>query len=231
MKLNSIRGRLLLAIFVFSMGYFAGGVYGVFDFLLNATRQAALPLDFGYGGARIFGIPKKAWDLGIRRGDVLLEMDGRPFAGYTDMREAVSKRKPGDLMPVTIRRASDGSIVHLQIPLEPRVDGSIPVWTWLWKITTQILFPLFCMLTGFWVVLNRYRDPSAWLLLFILLASATLVPTATWTGYWSAVANGWDALLVTMLPGMMMLFAIYFPDRWGIDRSSPQTRRPRKTCC
>lgn len=221
MKLNSIRGPLLLAVFVFSMGYFAGGVYGVFDFLLNATRQAALPLDFGYGGARIFGIPKKAWDLGIRRGDVLLEMDGRPFAGYTDMCEAVSKRKPGDLMPVTIRRASDGSIAHLQIPLEPRVDGSIPVWTWLWKITTQILFPLFCMLTGFWVVLNRYRDLSAWLLLFILLASATLLPTATWTGYWSAAANGWDALLGTMLPGMMMLFAIYFPDRLGIDRKRP----------
>ena len=221
MKLNSFHGRILLAIFIVSVGYFGGGVYGVFDFLLQAPRQAALPLDFGFGGARIFGIPQVAWDLGIRRNDVLLEMGGRPFTGYTVMREEVGKRKPGELLPVVIRRASDGSIARLQIPLVPRLDGPVPVWSWLWKITTQILFPMFCVLTGFWVVINRYRDPSAWLLLFILLAAANIVPTGSWKGYWSAAASAWDALLSTMLPGMMLLFAIYFPDRFDFDRKFP----------
>ena len=221
MKMNSIHGRILLAIFIVSAGYFAGGVYGVFDFLLYAPQQAALPLDFGFGGARIFGIPQAAWDVGIRRNDVLLEMNGRPFTGYTVMREEVDKKKPGELMPIVIRRASDGSIAHLQIPLEHRLKGPVPVWSWLWKIFTQILFPLFCMLTGFWVVLNRYRDPSAWLLLFILLSSATLAPTGTWRGYWSAAVSAWDSLFSTMLPGAMLLFAIYFPDRLDFDRKFP----------
>ena len=221
MILKSPTGLLFSMLLFISVSYFVGGVYGVFGYLLNGTTLAKLPLDFGFLGSQILGIPIEAHEVGIRRYDKLLEIGDRPFLGYTDMVEEIQKRKAGDLLPVVIRRASDGSIANLQIKLRPRLKEAVPAWNWLWKIATQIVFPFFCMLIGFWVIWNKPRDPRAWLLLAIMLASSAFIPTWTWTGYSAAFVAGWQALLSSMLPAAMVMFAIYFPDRSQIDRSWP----------
>ena len=190
MKLKSLTGLLFSLLLLISASYFAGGVYGVFGYLINGTTLAKLPLDFGFLGSQILGITAEADEVGIRRYDKLLEIGGRPFLGYTDMVEEIHKRRAGDLLPVVIRRAGDGAIANLQIKLRPRLMEPVPAWTWLWKIATQIVFPFFCMLIGFWVVWNKPRDPRAWLLLAIMLASSTFLPTWTWTGYSLAFVQG-----------------------------------------
>jgi phosphoserine phosphatase RsbU/P len=89
---------------------------------------------------------------------------------------------------------------------------------------TWLVMPWLSFALGFWVAALRPRDPRAWLVLGILLGMAELTNTAildarAWPGLGTPMyvfhdlAYGWGI--------WMLLFGIYFPQRWRFDCYAP----------
>ncbi len=111
---------------------------------------------------------------------------------------------------------------------EVQRSGRSPIADWALLLNLHLVTPLACLLLGFYVAAVRIWDRKAWLLLAVLV-SFSLVSSGSDVHdkvmYWhtpikhvalvyrSAVLNSW--------PIFMLVFAIYFPDRSGLDRRRP----------
>ena len=76
--------------------------------------------------------------------------------------------------------------------------------------------PAFCIALGFWVVLVRPNDPSAWLLLGLMLSFTQLVSAVPLFAKWGLgvlkLAYSYNLVLKTAWPIFMFLFGFYFPE-------------------
>lgn len=64
-----------------------------------------------------------AHKAGLRRGDVLLKMDGAPVSGPNDIIALVRSRKPGDKMSVELLRAGQKKTATLKLSSAPQDDS------------------------------------------------------------------------------------------------------------
>jgi sigma-B regulation protein RsbU (phosphoserine phosphatase) len=171
---------LLGILFVFSAAYEIGFAYRVIHVLRSGPEMASEPLDFGFNMRKITGMSPEARAAGINWGDYLEEIDGRPFTGLGLVHEAVAARRPGDLLPVVVRR-EDGSLLHANIKLA-RKRGQATAADWMLRLCLRILLPLLCLTLGFWVVIIRPLDRLAWLLLGLMESFAANTWNFAWDG-------------------------------------------------
>jgi sigma-B regulation protein RsbU (phosphoserine phosphatase) len=161
-------------------------------------------------------------DAGIKENDILVAINGRPFAGTAVYGDAIARAAIGDTMQVTVRTPSEPAPRVASVIIQPHrlylsSAGIVMV------ATLKIVLPVFCILLGFWVAAVRPRDPSAWLLVPVLLYLSTLYNAGieSWgpgvrdlaTIYRFSINSGW--------PLFMFLFGLYFPER------SPERDDPR----
>jgi S1-C subfamily serine protease len=92
---------------------------------LRRGRGRRIPRPFlgvstGGDGRRVVEVvpDEAADDAGIREGDVIVSVDGRPARGPGDVARAVQRRKPGDRVVVVVRR--DGREVTARVVLGTR---------------------------------------------------------------------------------------------------------------
>ncbi len=88
-----------------------------------------------------------------------------------------------------------------------------------------VLIPWLCFAIAFWVTGVRIRDPRAWILLGILLGigeltRAPILDPRGWADIGVAVRL-YHQMAVPAWSICMMLFGIYFPQRWRFDRRFP----------
>jgi sigma-B regulation protein RsbU (phosphoserine phosphatase) len=153
-------------------------------------------------------------DAGIKENDILVAINGRPFTGTAVYGDAIARATIGDTMQVTVRTPSEpaprvASVIIQRHRLYLSSAGIVMV------VTLKIVLPVFCILLGFWVAAVRPRDPSAWLLVPVLLYLSTLYNAGieSWgpgvrdlaTIYRFSINSGW--------PLFMFLFGLYFPER------------------
>src|SRR5262249_47218000 len=120
---------------------------------------------------------------GLKEGDRLLSINGRPLIGNAVFGEELRKAHPGDVMNVTVSRRENGTefTATYAVPLVSR-EG------WAWKDRSVetillIILPYLAVLAGFWVAIVRPRDPRAWLVLAI---------TGSYLGIGRAGAEQWQ---------------------------------------
>ena len=108
-----------------------------------------------------------------------------------------------------------------------RVDSA----QWILTLVVQALTPLLCLLLGFGVAAKRPWDHRAWLLLGVLVSYSLFVfgtdvrdPVMSWPPVIRHVALLYHNFWVTSWPVWMIVFAIYFPERAGIDRRQPRIK-------
>jgi phosphoserine phosphatase RsbU/P len=220
MKTSHRAYALLILLFVLSIGYWIGGAANLYDELQFGAGRARLPFSFGFRMQTISSALPEATEAGAHFGDVLLQFDGRPFTGIDVMREAVRNAHPGSLIPAVIRR-QDGPVAPIVVKLAARRAAAATASEWLRDIGVQLVFPLFCLLLGFWVAFARPLDKNAWLLLAIMISLEFLVPETSFREPWQALRIAWTALTLFSWPAWMMLFGIYFPERSVLDRRVP----------
>jgi S1-C subfamily serine protease len=63
------------------------------------------------------GLP--AAKAGLRMGDVIVAIDGKPFADWNDLRVAISRRKPGETLMVNFIREGRGSFARITVAARP----------------------------------------------------------------------------------------------------------------
>jgi sigma-B regulation protein RsbU (phosphoserine phosphatase) len=168
----------------------------------------------GPASAALEFVDSKAVAAGLHRGDILLAINNRPYTGRIVLQEERLKATPGGTLAVTVRspgaRSGERTIL-LQVTQSKRLLDSKAL-----SVSVSVVMPIFCIALGFWVVLVRPNDLSAWLLLGLLMGLAEMfsLPLVDqgWgpglfklaTGFRATIAEGWVAF--------MFLFGFYFPE-------------------
>jgi sigma-B regulation protein RsbU (phosphoserine phosphatase) len=150
---------------------------------------------------------------GMREGDEILSVDGRPMIGTAVYGEEIAKARPGDTMTAEVRSLGESSPRTISLVLQKHVFQG-PFLALASVVMLKIGFPLFSILLGFWVAAVRPRDPSAWCLLLVLLGLSSLYSAGTesWGPVVRDFAQGFHRAIDQLWPLFMLLFGIYFPE-------------------
>ncbi len=93
---------------------------------LSSTAREALGLDYGSAGVLVSDVfrGQPAEKAGIRRGDVILSIDGKPVLSSNDLRNIVAALTPGKKVPIEIMR--NGKKMNLSLMVSERTQEKIP---------------------------------------------------------------------------------------------------------
>jgi sigma-B regulation protein RsbU (phosphoserine phosphatase) len=199
-------------------------VYTTIDDLQRGESKPGLPLQFGARLQIISGLTAEAREAGVRWGDVLEMVDGKPFSNMSVLYAAVMSRKPGDLLPVTVR-SPKGTPFSVSVQIPAQQSGPSTRLDWVGQILLSIALPAFCLALGFWVAFIRPKDKLAWLLLALMIGFAGLpqdFPIWSWPGWlgalvwWCVFASKFGLWVMWML-----FFVILFPTPMRLDQKLP----------
>jgi len=168
----------------------------------------------GPANAALEMVDAEASAAGLHKGDILVAINGRPFTGNTVFWEEIVKAIPGSTLAVTVR--SPGANPQEHTVLMPVTRNHRWVASKTVAVAIGVVMPAFCIALGFWVVLVRPNDPSAWLLLGLLLSFGQLVNTSSLFVSWGPgmlhFAVGYNMALRSAWPAFMFLFGFFFPE-------------------
>lgn len=221
MTRRSILRVLLAVLFLLAAGYQGRATRDSVAEMRGREDRVQRPFGLQPVSRRITKLRPEAQTAGLREGDLLLAVDGRPVAGHATLTAAIRSAAPGDILAVEADR-SGGSGTFL-IALAPRQDASTGVGARLRDGLLRIGVPWFCLLLGFWVAAVRPTDRSAWLLLALMLGYSRLTSEAPfhWAGWSRDLGIGWHIFWETGWGIWMMLFGLYFPERLPPDERWP----------
>ena len=161
---------------------------------------------------RVAYADKDAIAAGIHKGDEVLAIDGRPYRGLSDWARPMDDTPAGENVTVTVRSGdSAGEERTVVLPVRAKTTD---YWAIIAEATLYFLLPGICVLLGFWVAVQRPRDPMAWLLLALMLTFPHIFESykaEAWPAGWREIAVFYHILMGSILPVMMFLFGRYFP--------------------
>lgn len=221
----SLKKKLLyipiVLLFLFAISALFSHYAQIRDIQGRALRDARLP--FGYLNGRAYAIKPDAEKAGIKQGDRIDRFNGRDLAaGEAVLDEELSRMRGGEPVILTMSRASpDGgreSFEATVIPIEIKRDFAFYTGFIGGFIFVYVL-PTLCILLAFWVLFVRPADPLAWILLFVLLGLSALSLEMHWEG--TTVTGAYQKIFFAGWALGMLLFGIYFPERWVLDEKFP----------
>jgi sigma-B regulation protein RsbU (phosphoserine phosphatase) len=185
-------------------------------------QSSSVRVPFEFSNHRVDEPMPEAAEGGMKRGDGLVAINGRRIVDDASWQDALASAKVGEVSVFTVERAGENgavSTIDLQITGQPlRMslgqtfrDGAITV-------LFLLLLPALSFLLGFYVAFVRPRDPLAWVLLLLLLSVGSIAMEGGQTGtliyfFQQTMINSWGI--------WMLLFGIYFPERWILDKKFP----------
>ena len=150
---------------------------------------------------------------GVHRGDTLVAVNGKRVTGTAVYGEALARAHVGDTLRITFRtRQPDQPTAERTADVVLEKSSRNVVVT----LALLVALPVFCIALGFWVAFVRPRDALAWLLLALLLsfAASPTPSTESWGPGIRDAATIYHTALSSTLVIWMMLFGIYFPERF-----------------
>ena len=184
-----------------------------------ATSRAREPFIYDQKQTITYALPESK-SAGLRPGDTLTEINGKPFYSNSILHDAVEHLNPGDHLRVQVRHA-DRTLSHFEITLQPKRPAPPKSDTLTILIVTQIVLPAFCLFLGFWVTFERSYDPLAWLLLALLLSFSLLAVQPGWETGLRVPAFIYESVVPESFGIWLLLFGIYFPRPAGWNRRIP----------
>ena len=224
LRLSESQARRLLAfVFILAALYQAGSSAASIDVLRHGTTQARAPMLFGFRLEEVSGVLPEAESAGVKRADVLEQVDGEPFSGELVLDRIIGRKNVGDSTHCVLRR-QDGTRFAAKIKLAPIRPTPASLAAWIVTPVIETLLPAFCLALGFWVAFARPCDRLAWLLLALMIGFSQMVGGFSWS--WPLM---WLAILWNALTGQafgvwliwLVLFGLYFPERAEFDRRLP----------
>lgn len=213
---------LLLAV---SLTYRVREISDRVDLLRHGAERARDPFTSGFAEPELLDVQPEAEATGIAEGDTLLAFADRPYRGAVDFHAPMRVARAGDVVAVKVRSAA-GAIKNVSMVLKPYRATPLTGKETVEQVIGNVM-PVFCILLGFWVAGVRIRDGRAWLFLAMMMSFGEISGgglVRSWFGhddlfqpigvfYQQFVSNTWGAA--------MLLFGIYFPERFEADRRWP----------
>ena len=188
----------------------------------SQAQSAGVPQ--GFTLATILSTDERSSDLGPHAGDAIYTIDGIQITNRAIRDQILSRHLPGQSVEVTFWKAGtslESPPLRATIRLLPERDTPASLLAWALGIAFTIL-PVFCLATGWYVVLARPRSAYSWLILGILgYASALLLHPLLTTGFVLPFSLIWITFGQAAMALCFMLFGIYFPERAPIDIRFP----------
>jgi len=196
-----------------------------FEMGLHSARHARDPFEIDSNLAQVRTLETEAVRAGLVKGSTILSLNGRPYTGRAQWMAITNTSLPGETLDVDLRRP-DGSLftAHiLQVADGPRAGSPNGMGQMLQQFGLFGIMPLMCMLIGYWVVFAKPTEPTAWLLLMLLLFSEVIFSfgTGLGTGGWLLFRGLYYYILQVIGPLALLPFAIYFPERSRLDVRFP----------
>jgi phosphoserine phosphatase RsbU/P len=169
--------------------------------------------DYVKGRPIVQAVNGEAQQAGVKNGDILRAVNGRPFTSLAVYGDAMRLAKPGDILTAIVQSPGAATESTVAVPLQ-QARNPASAFGKATLLLIKFFMPVFCILLGFWVVAVRPRDPSAWLLFFTM----QFFPT-----YFSAGIESWGpgirdfgqfyrVAMSALWPLVMLLFGVYFPE-------------------
>lgn len=201
-----------------------GTVYQVDSDLHGATTEVRDPFAGIIAVAMRVAAPlPEAASAGLRRGDKLVSVNGRPSQGVGDYYEALQYAKPGDSLRLQVQ-TGDSVPRDVAIALRPRFTRPLTASEWCLELFL-LSIPWFSFGLGLWVTAARVRDVRAWMLLLVLAGLASQYENVRifygYDDFLRPVHIGWLNFISNTWSVPLLLFGIYFPDRLPLDRRFP----------
>ena len=218
----------LAVLFVVSVSYQIPVTQSRVDELRHGDTLADFPLDLD---PPLFDVVSETDDskaAGIRPGDRVIRIGGRPVRGTDDLYLPVLQARPGERIVLDLQPPSGSGRPDYtaSLPLHAMHETPPGAWEWVGVLVAGALLPTLCLALGFWVAVVRIRDPLAWLLLLLLLGLSQF-GGLSWRdlfghpGWLRPLAAVYQPVFANLWPLSMMLFGIYFPERLAFDRRHP----------
>jgi len=207
------RSSLTLRYIALAMVLVAAATYqtGITLDVLHYMKVDIPDFDVRNGSAEVQAVRPAAEVAGVRRGDIVVAVNGRPFTGTAVLAQEYGKAVPGTRVVLTLQ-GSNGRQREVELPVTRSLgklsDEAVP-------ILLLLVAPSLCILLGGWVVLARPRDRLAWLLLGMLLSFTQLFGDngmQAWPAGIREVAMVYHMGLAYCWPIFMFLFGFYFPE-------------------
>ena len=210
----------IVLLFLFSMSALIVHYGNIGEVIGHESREAAVP--FGYGSGRVLSTTPEAEAAGIKPGDRIDAFDGVVAADEKTFQNELSRMRPGVPLQLTMSRPlrEGQSEKYIAVVTPVRVERNFAYYS---KQVVGFIFvyglPTVCSLLGFWVLFVRPRDPLAWILLFVLLGVGSLSLERYWS--YGTLVGAYQKIFFAAWALGMLLFGIYFPERWAWDKKVP----------
>ena len=183
------------------------------------------PFDVDLPHYTILTVREEAVEAGLKAGDTIVRVGGQPlhYIG-TDLWVPLRAARAGDRLAVEAMRGNGlPSTIRASVVLPPLNLGASSAGYTALFVFCGVLLPIVCTALGFWVAVVRVRDGRAWLLLLLMLgipafAGGNMRFLFGRTDFFQPIAAAYQALLANFWPTILLLFAIYFPERLRLDR-------------
>ncbi len=218
MKKKNLLYIPLLFLFAFSMSALAIHYANIVGRLNLDPKPYEMPFYY-YNGAT--NLTEKAREAGIKPGDKVKSINGKPIEKNEDFYAFAHQINSPEPLLISIERTGEtGAVTSEEIKISPieftasaRYYGAVLI-----NFLFVYFFPTFCVLLGFWVVFLRPHDYLAWLLLFLLCGLGSFALE----GYPAdSVIGAFRRVFFNSFALAMLLFAVYFPERWRVDKKIP----------
>jgi phosphoserine phosphatase RsbU/P len=225
-KSSTLRHVCLAILFIITCAYQVRATLFAFPEFFGRTA-VAWPFAPSYSGGNLptvgFVTPP-ASGAGLRDGDSISAINGKPVTGLAVFGDAIASAKPGDSMSIAYRSASDRSEHSIVFNLEAHRLGP-SLGAMLVLVVLKIVLPFFCILLGFWVAAVRPRDISALLLVPVLFGLCTVygVGIETWGPVARDFGQAFRSIVNSFWPLAMLFFGLYFPE--GFEYRPPAWMR------
>jgi phosphoserine phosphatase RsbU/P len=222
---NSLLLYALLALYMgYSMLFYVACVIDLGDQYFHSAHHVHVPFQVNYENLTITTVEPDARQAGLAKGDVIEFIGGEPYGGQSQLIQKIQDASPGDTVQVgVLKRNGSHQIVSLHLAAKSGAP-SRRVET-LAVVGISMALPLFFLLMGYWVVAARPQDPNAWLILALLsFPEVFVLAPVGQSGIWLAVLGTWFETLQVVVPLALLLFGVYFPERWRWDKKVPYVK-------
>jgi signal transduction histidine kinase/CheY-like chemotaxis protein len=209
---------VLILLFTFATVYYALSFRHVVSSVSHLSEQSRAPLESL--GTQVSSVETEASTSGIRAGDIIETIAGKPFVSKRILDQSVEEARPGSVLNIDIRHP-DGTRAHASLRLARLREKPAAVREWLFYGTVFLVVPSLCVIFGFVVAAIRSWDPRAWLLLALLLSVPQLYRISGWDGPFRTAAFAYQDFAGATFGLWLVLFGIHFPERARWDRERP----------
>jgi phosphoserine phosphatase RsbU/P len=212
---------LLLLYAAASLSYWVVGVRSTLSLWQHPERWVRMPFSFDSDSHHLKEVLAEGQAAGLTKGEILQKVNGQPYQGLAKLQEERLAARPREIWSIETRRP-DGSLHEVQLELQSRSNESAGFNLLVRLSVLFFLMPLICLLTGYWVVLVKPKEPNAWLLLVLLTFPEVVFLDASTSIGWGLFLRGtWYYGLQMLGPLLLPLFGLYFPERSRIDAKWP----------